>query len=156
MNNVLPHEPGIVVIGAGEAGLRSALTLCNRGYEGSYHGSRRGTSCALRATAPVEGVVARRGGGPACDLRRRGCRGQGRAFAFGRRGGRGRQDCPECRLIGRAVTGLLATANRDWRTGKAARRRGRSLGDNIAPARRRNPPARQPCPLQDVAGGTAS
>src|SRR5271166_1466401 len=35
MNNVLPHEPGIVVIGAGEAGLRSALTLCNRGYEGS-------------------------------------------------------------------------------------------------------------------------
>src|SRR5271166_2970286 len=35
MNNVLPHEPGIVVIGAGEAGLRSTLTLCNRGYEGS-------------------------------------------------------------------------------------------------------------------------
>jgi 3-phenylpropionate/trans-cinnamate dioxygenase ferredoxin reductase component len=35
MNAVLPNEPGIVVIGAGEAGLRAALTLRNRGYEGT-------------------------------------------------------------------------------------------------------------------------
>jgi 3-phenylpropionate/trans-cinnamate dioxygenase ferredoxin reductase component len=35
MNNVLPDEPGIVVIGAGEAGLRAALTLRDRGYASS-------------------------------------------------------------------------------------------------------------------------
>jgi 3-phenylpropionate/trans-cinnamate dioxygenase ferredoxin reductase subunit len=35
MSNVLPDEPGIVVIGAGEAGLRAAMTLCDRRYEGS-------------------------------------------------------------------------------------------------------------------------
>jgi len=35
MSNVLTGEPGIVVIGAGEAGLRAAVTLRERGYEGS-------------------------------------------------------------------------------------------------------------------------
>jgi 3-phenylpropionate/trans-cinnamate dioxygenase ferredoxin reductase subunit len=35
MNNFLSHEPGIVVIGAGEAGLRAAMTLRDRGHEGS-------------------------------------------------------------------------------------------------------------------------
>ena len=35
MNIVLPPEPGIVVIGAGEAGLRAAMTLRARGYQGS-------------------------------------------------------------------------------------------------------------------------
>lgn len=35
MNTNPPHESGIVVIGAGEAGLRAALTLRSRGYEGS-------------------------------------------------------------------------------------------------------------------------
>jgi 3-phenylpropionate/trans-cinnamate dioxygenase ferredoxin reductase subunit len=35
MNTIHTHEPGIVIIGAGEAGLRAALTLCNRGYEGT-------------------------------------------------------------------------------------------------------------------------
>jgi 3-phenylpropionate/trans-cinnamate dioxygenase ferredoxin reductase subunit len=35
MNTVLARESGIVVIGAGEAGLRAAMTLRARGYEGS-------------------------------------------------------------------------------------------------------------------------
>lgn len=35
MNDVPPHQPGIVIIGAGEAGMRAALTLRDRGYTGS-------------------------------------------------------------------------------------------------------------------------
>src|SRR5215469_7706401 len=35
MNDLLPQGPGMVVVGAGEAGLRAALTLRDRGYAGS-------------------------------------------------------------------------------------------------------------------------